>query len=210
MQGILAGFVTGLGLIVAIGAQNVFVLRQGISRRNVFPVALTATLCDAVLISVGVAGVGTIIASVQWMALLAGIGGAVFLIGYGLVSLRSAVLEVSADWDPPATEVRSARWAVGATLAISLLNPHVYLDTVVLLGGIGGQLPAEGRIAFTVGAVIASTAWFFSLAFGARTLAPWFRRPTVRRALDLFVAVVMFTVAGFLVLDLLAGPAGTR
>lgn len=203
MQGTLAGFVTGLGLIVAIGAQNVFVLRQGIARRNVFTVALTAALCDAVLITVGVAGVGSIVASTEWLAQLTGIGGALFLIGYGVLSLRSAFGRIAPAWDAPDKEPKSARFAVGATLAVSLLNPHVYLDTVVLLGGIGGQLPLAGRVAFAVGAVGASVVWFFALAFGARTLAPWFRRHVVRRALDLFVAGVMFSVAGFLVVDLL-------
>lgn len=203
MQGLLAGFVTGLGLIVAIGAQNVFVLRQGIARRNVLAVALTAALCDAVLITVGVAGVGSAVASTEWLARATGAGGALFLVGYGLLSLRSAFGEEAREWDAGDEGPRSVRWAVGATLAISLLNPHVYLDTVVLLGGIGGRLPPEGRTAFAVGAVTASAAWFFALAFGARTLAPWFRQPVVRRALDLFVAGVMFAVAGLLVADLL-------
>lgn len=204
MQGVLAGFVTGLGLIVAIGAQNVFVLRQGIARRNVLAVALTAALTDAVLITVGVAGVGSIVASTEWLARATGIGGALFLIGYGALSLRSALGTAAPSWEAPDETPTSARFAVGATLAVSLLNPHVYLDTVVLLGGIGGQLPLEGRAAFTVGAVTASIVWFFGLAFGARTAAPWFRRQMVRRGLDLFVAGVMFTVAGFLVADLLS------
>ncbi|MEX2534001.1 MAG: LysE/ArgO family amino acid transporter [Trueperaceae bacterium] len=206
MQSLVFGFVTGLGLIVAIGAQNVFVLRQGIARRNVLPVAATAALVDAVLISVGVAGVGSVVASAEWLARLAGIGGALFLVGYGLVALRSAFGKTAPEWHTGDLKPRSARRAVGATLAISLFNPHVYLDTLVLLGGIGGQLEPGGRVAFTVGAVIASVVWFFSLAYGARTLTPWFPRPVVRRALDVFVAGVMFTVAGYLVLGLLPEP----
>ena len=204
METLLAGFMTGLGLIVAIGAQNVFVLRQGIARRNVLAVALTAIACDAVLITVGVGGVGTAVASTEWLARATGIGGALFLVVYGFMSLRSAFGNAAPEWDAIDAKPRSARLAVGATLAVSLLNPHVYLDTVVLLGGIGGRLPLEGRAAFTVGAVAASTVWFLGLAYGARTLAPWFRRPVVRRALDLFVAAVMLTVAGLLVVDLLS------
>lgn len=193
---------TGFGLIVAIGAQNIFVIRQGVARRNAFAVATTATICDALLIVAGVAGVGAIVASRPWLAATAGVGGAIFLLVYGGLALRDAVRNEPSDWEslPVAS---GARGAVAATLAISLLNPHVYLDTVVLLGGIGGQFPAADRTAFAVGAVTASTLWFYGLAFGARALGPLFRLPVARRGLDLFVAVVMFALALFLLRELL-------
>ena len=188
------GFVTGLGLIVAIGAQNAFVLRAGIGRRQVLAVAATAAACDAALIAVGVAGIGSVLAASPTFSLLMGIGGAAFLIVYGVTALRSALRRTATDWGS-APGLGSARAAIMATLAVSLLNPHVYLDTVVLLGGIGGRLPAEARFAFAFGAMSASLTWFFALAFGARALAPAFARPGVGRGLDVFVAVVLFTVA---------------
>lgn len=203
MTTLLYGFLTGFGLIVAIGAQNVFVLRQGIARRHVFAVAGTAAVCDVVLIVVGVAGVGSAVAASPLLARLAGIGGTLFLLVYGVLSLRSALRGTSVDLGAPTRAVSGGRAAVGAALAVSLLNPHVYLDTVVLLGGIGGQLAGAERLRFTLGAVSASLLWFFGLAYGAQRLAPLFRRPTAARALDLFVAVVMFSVAALLISELL-------
>ena len=197
------GFLTGLGLIVAIGAQNVFVLRRGVARRHVFAVASTAALCDAALIVLGVAGVGSFIASLPWLATTTALGGALFLVVYGLLALRNAVVGTAVALSTPDAGAGSALRAVGATLAVSLLNPHVYLDTVVLLGGVGGQLEAQERVGFAAGAVSASVLWFFSLAYGARTLAPLFRRRAATRLLDLFVALVMFSVAAFLVRELL-------
>lgn len=204
IQSVVAGLLTGLGLIVAIGSQNVFVLRQGLTRRHVFAVAATATLCDAALVTIGVAGLGSAIASVGWLAQLTAIGGIAFLTGYGILSLRNSLRSSGLDWEATGTGQGSTSLAVSATLAVSLLNPHVYLDTVVLLGGIGGQLPAEARTWFTIGAVAASAIWFFSLSFGARALAPLFRKAAAQRLLDLFVATVMFAVAAFLAWELLA------
>lgn len=194
----LTGLVTGFGLIAAIGPQNVFVIRQGVARSNVFLVALTATLCDAALITVGVAGLGAAIAAIPWLATATAIGGALFLLVYGALALKNALRGEVQVITTSTENKQTARAAVLATLAISLLNPHVYLDTVVLLGGIGGQFDAAGRIAFTSGAVVASTTWFFGLAYGARALAPVFAKPIAQRILDLIVTIIMFTVAFFL------------
>ena len=195
VNALLAGLVTGFGLIVAIGAQNVFVLRQGLARHHALAVALTATLCDVALITVGVAGIGSLIASTPWLAVAAAVGGALFLLVYGVLALRRALSPEPIE--PSASPVASGgvQTAVGATLAVSLLNPHVYLDTVVLLGGIGSQLPAGDRALFTVGAVVASALWFFGLALGARALSPLFSKPLAIRLVDAFVALVMFGVA---------------
>lgn len=201
----ITGFFTGLGLIAAIGPQNVFVIRQGVARSNVFAVALTATLCDAVLIVIGVAGLGAAISSVPWLATATALGGAAFLIVYGAIALKNALKSEVAVVQDGSAATQSARNAVLATLAISLLNPHVYLDTVVLLGGIGGQLDEDGRTAFTIGAVVASTLWFFGLAYGAKALAPVFQRPLTQRILDIFVAAIMFVVAFFLLRDVFFG-----
>lgn len=198
------GLLTGLGLIVAIGAQNAFVIRQGVRRRHVFTVAAIGTVCDVALIALGVAGVGTLIAQNVWLARIAAWGGAAFLIGFGALAAWNAIRpdhkgldDAEADLDGLAT-ARSRAAAVSAMLAVSLLNPHVYLDTVVLLGSIGGQLSLDGRIAFFLGAAIASTVWFFGIAYGAQALSPLFRRPAMSRGLDGFVAIVMWVIAGLL------------
>lgn len=199
LQDSFSGFITGLGLIAAIGPQNVFIIRQGVARNHVFAVALTAVLCDAVLIWLGVAGLGSAVATISWLATATALGGAAFLLVYGFLALQSALRGSATTWSGVAEgSSGTARTAVLATLAISLLNPHVYLDTVVLLGGIGGQLDAAGRTAFTAGGISASVVWFFGLAFGARALAPVFRKPVTQRLLDAFVAAVMFGVAFFL------------
>ena len=194
------GFVTSLGLIVAIGAQNAFVLRAGVAGRQVLAVAVTASACDAALIAIGVAGVGTALAASETLSRLTALGGAAFLIVYGGNALRDAFRRTARDWGE-AQGLATVGAAVAATLAITLLNPHVYIDTVVLLGGIGGRLDPGARVAFALGAATASVIWFFSLAFGARALAPFFRRPRVARALDAFVAAVLFTVAAGLIVD---------
>jgi L-lysine exporter family protein LysE/ArgO len=202
VSALIAGLLTGLGLIAAIGAQNVFVLRQGLAKRHAVAVAATATVCDAFLIIAGVAGVGGFVAGVASLARFAAIGGAAFLVVYGVLALRNAVRLEPVDWGVVPASGGSTRLAIGATLAVSLLNPHVYLDTVVLLGGIGGQFPAGERSAFALGAVTASAVWFFGLALGAGALAPLFGRPAARRGADLFVAVVMFSLATFLLREL--------
>jgi len=196
------GFGLGAGLIVAIGAQNAFVLRQGLAQQQVLLTALVCVLCDAALITLGVAGFGGLVSSSARLSAVATWGGALFLIVYGFQAFRAALnprgLEVQNG------EVLSRREAVTTTLAVSLLNPHVYLDTVVLLGSIGGQFEGSARALFGVGAVTASSVWFFSLAYGATRLGPLFRRPLSWRVLDVLIGVVMWSVAASLVRDALA------
>ena len=173
---------TGLGasLIIAIGAQNAFVLRQGIRRDHVLAVVATCILCDWALIAAGAAGFGALIGAFPLVTRIAGWGGAAFLAVYGAMALRSALKPaVLQAQDPPAPAVAptapaaatTVRAAVVATLAISLLNPHVYLDTVVLLGGLAAQYGPALRVWFALGAMIASAVWFAGLGFGARLLA---------------------------------------
>ncbi len=199
-----AAFFRGLGLgaslIVAIGAQNAFVLRQGLRREQAVLVAAICTACDAVLISCGALGAGSLLARLPVLARLTSLGGALFLLCYGLRAFRSAQhpgsLEVSAAASPRGSVVVS-------TLSVSLLNPHVYLDTVVLVGGISAQYAALSRLFFTAGAVSASCLWFFSLALGAARLAPLFRRPRAWQVLDCFVGTVMWAIAVSLLLPFL-------
>lgn len=194
----LQGLGMGASLIVVIGAQNAFVLAQGIRGRHRLVVALTCALCDALLIALGVAGVGTLITAQPTLLNLAAWGGALFLIGYGWRSLKHALkphqLEADGSRQGPAT----ARAALMTTLALSLLNPHVYLDTVVLLGSLSAQHGQPGNIWFGFGAMTASFAWFFGLCFGARWLSPLFQKPVSWRLLDGFTCAVMWLIAASL------------
>jgi L-lysine exporter family protein LysE/ArgO len=201
------GFVLGAGLIVAIGAQNLYVLRQGLKRRFVFTVALACAAIDAALIVVGVGGVGTLIAGNLTLTQAAAWGGALFLFVYGALALRAAIRPRPATTDPSVGGIHRETLAgvLGAVAAFSLLNPHVYLDTVVILGGLGAQYPADQRAAFAGGATFASFLWFFALAYGARVAAPVFTRPAAQRGLDLFVWVVMWSIASGLVWNEVAG-----
>lgn len=194
----LQGFGLGAGLIIAIGAQNAFVLRQGLLRRYVFVTALLCTLCDATLIALGVGGLGTLIAQAPTLTAIATWGGAAFLLWYGLRSFRAA-LRPSALNAAGATGTTSLRATVLTVLAFSLLNPHVYLDTVVLVGSIGARYPADQRGTFALGAMLASLIWFFGLAYGAAWLAPLFQRPIAWRILDAIIGGVMWTIAASLV-----------
>ncbi|GAB5433290.1 MAG: LysE/ArgO family amino acid transporter [Epibacterium sp.] len=190
---LMAGFGLGFSLILAIGAQNAFVLRQGIRGQHVLPIVLTCALSDALLITAGVAGFGTLTSALPWFEPVMRIGGALFLTGYGLRSLRSA-------WTGGAALLtegqggQTALWpAVLTCLAFTWLNPHVYLDTVVLLGAISAQYTPAW--VFGLGAVTASFVFFFTLGYGARLLAPIFARPRAWQVLDALIGVVMLALA---------------
>ena len=193
------GFGMGGGLIVAIGAQNAYVLSQAVRRNFLLIIPLICIVCDAVLIIAGVSGVGTMVASNPQLTGLATWGGAAFLFWYGARALRSALRGSRLEADQAAAPTLKA--AVAATLAVTLLNPHVYLDTVILLGSISGQYDHSGRVLFAAGAISASILWFFSLSFGGRMLAPLFKRPLAWRVLDGLVCTVMWVIAGSLVLN---------
>ncbi|MCB1365297.1 MAG: amino acid transporter [Rhodobacteraceae bacterium] len=193
---ILSGFALGFSLILAIGAQNAFVLRQGLRGEHVFWVCLTCALSDALLIAAGVAGFGTLAGLAPWFAPLMRWGGAGFLAWYGAASLLSA-------WRGGAA-LRAAGGAgagLAATLATVLaftwLNPHVYLDTVVLIGSVSAQY--ADRAGFALGAVLASFVFFFSLGYGARLLAPLFARPRAWQVLDALIGLTMWAIAAKLI-----------
>ncbi|MCW5851301.1 MAG: amino acid transporter [Anaerolineae bacterium] len=192
------GFGVSAALIIAIGAQNAFVLQQGLRRSYLFVSALTCALCDAVLISLGVGGFGAVIASTPWLTLLATWGGALFLLLYGWRSFRSAMQSNSLSVQGELAAL-SLRATVLGLLAVSLLNPHALLDTVVLIGSVGAQYPAQQRAAFALGAMLASLTWFFSLAYGAARLAPLFQKPLAWRVLDLCVGCLMWGIAASLI-----------
>ncbi|WP_442880031.1 LysE/ArgO family amino acid transporter [Aurantimonas sp. A2-1-M11] len=184
------GFALGLGLIVAIGAQNAFVLERGLVRNHVLAVVLVCALADAALIAAGVAGLGTLITGAPDLVRLVTLGGAAFLAVYAALALRRTL-------HPDAMAVRggrsmSRRAAVGVVLGLTFLNPHVYLDTVVLLGSLSARYEqAAERTAYAGGAMLASAVWFATLGYGARLLAPVFVRPAAWRVLDGLIAAVM-------------------
>ncbi|MFC4667362.1 LysE/ArgO family amino acid transporter [Seohaeicola nanhaiensis] len=192
----LSGFLLGLSLILAIGAQNAFVLRQGLLRQHVFAVCFSCALSDAILIAVGVAGFGIAAGSVTWIAETMRWGGAAFLTVYGLLSLRRAWSNTSA-LAVSDTAGRGLSSTILTVLAFTWLNPHVYLDTLVLVGSISSQ--AEYPALFGCGAVAASFAFFFSLGYGARLLAPVFAYPAAWRIFDLAIGLTMFAIAAGLV-----------
>ncbi len=194
----LQGFGTGGGLIVAIGAQNAFVLSQGVRRNHHLVIAAICIICDAVFITAGVAGFGSVISANTTLSHWVTWGGAGFLIFYGLGSLRSALKGGRLDTNDQT--VRSLRAAIIATLAVTLLNPHFYLDTVVLLGSVSSQFQGDHRLYFWTGAVSASTLWFISLSLGGQMLAPLFRKQLSWRILDTLVCATMWTIAGSLVM----------
>lgn len=191
MNSALLGFAASLSLIVAIGAQNAFVLRQGIRNEYVLPVVILCAASDLALIIAGVAGVGALVTSHPQLMTIARYGGAVFLIGYGLLAARRAmrteVMTPSADGPARLSAVLST------CLALTFLNPHVYLDTVVLLGTLANR-QGEGRWMFAAGAAVASATWFFGLGFGARRLAGLFATPRTWRVLDGLIAVTMIAL----------------
>ena len=189
-----AGFVSGAGLLIAIGAQNAFVLRQGLQRRHVALVVAVCALSDMALILSGVAGMGLLVR--QWPELLQWLRwcGAAFLAGYGLLAAQRAWRGHSALAAQSGGETHWQR-VLWACLGFTFLNPHTYLDTVVLLGALGNQQGEEGRWLFGAGAITASLLWFFALAYGARLLSPLFRRPVAWRVLDSLIALTLLTLA---------------
>ncbi|MCB1343486.1 MAG: amino acid transporter [Pseudooceanicola sp.] len=189
---LISGFFLGFSLILAIGAQNAFVLRQGLRRSHVFAICLTCAVSDAVLITAGVAGFGVLSQSLPWLGEVLRWGGAAFLLAYGALSLKRAWTGSSAmAADGPDT---GRLWpALLTVLAFTWLNPHVYLDTVMLVGSVSAQ--SEHPALFGLGAVCASFVFFFSLGYGARLLAPLFARPRAWQLLDLAIALTMFALA---------------
>jgi L-lysine exporter family protein LysE/ArgO len=196
LSAFLTGFILGFSLILAIGAQNSFVLRQGLMGRHVFTVALFCSLSDAVLISIGVAGISIFLNNYidlvsDW---LFGIS-AIWLAGYGLLRLKDAVIGKSI-LIAENSSVNGLASTLSFLVVLTFANPHVYLDTVVLIGSVSQQFPDNNtKLSYVLGASIASFVFFFSLAYGAKFLSPVMQRPIAWRLLDSFIAFVMFGLA---------------
>ena len=192
---ILPGLVTGLSLIIAIGAQNAFVIRQGLTRRFVFEVAVVSATLDATLILLGTGGLGAVIQAVPMLFDIVRWFGVAYLVWFGIQSIRRAFATETMSLDGDSA---TSRWGIVlSTVTFSLLNPHVYLDTVIFLGSVANQF-GDDRWWFALGACIASFVWFFGIAYGARGLARYVTKPVFWRVLDSIIAVTMFTIAAIL------------
>ncbi|GMA29359.1 LysE/ArgO family amino acid transporter [Arenivirga flava] len=190
---ILTGFASGAGLIIAIGSQNAYLLRQGLRREHVLPLVLICAISDALLIVLGALGVGALVSAAPWALQVLRWAGAAFLVGYGLLAARRALRpQALLPGEQPRTRLGVAALTM---LALTWLNPHVYLDTVLLLGSLGAAHGDPGRWLFAAGAAAASLAWFALLGFGARALGRFFARPGAWRVLDGLIAVTMLALA---------------
>ena len=203
----LEGIALGASLIIAIGPQNAFVIQQGILRQHVFLAAFVCTLVDVVLIIVGAAGFGTLIAIIPSLKTYFLWGGILFLMGYGTLSLISSFKhpsdEDSLGKNESGYSTKNRKSIIITAAGFSLLNPHVYLDTVILLGGLAAQYEIPERNYFAFGAIMASVVWFYGIGYGATLVAPWFESSRGKRILDLVIAMIMFVLAFVLMLNML-------
>ena len=198
------GFLLSLSLIMAIGAQNIFVIKQVIAKNNIFFVCLVCFLCDFVLMFAGIFGVGKIFASNKFLSIFMALAGIVFVLFYGIMSLISAFKDKTSLGFQAQNLRFSIPKTIALTLGITLLNPHVYLDTVFIIGASALTLGFEQKIIFAIGCVSASFLWFFGLGYGAFWLSPLLSRPKTAKFIDIFTAVIMFLVAFGLIKFLIA------
>ncbi|MDE0741972.1 MAG: LysE/ArgO family amino acid transporter [Candidatus Poseidoniia archaeon] len=202
MLAFISGFLISISLILALGPQNVFVMRQGLLRSHVFAACLVCSISDALLIGAGVLGVGLFLSEMEELAIWMSIGASIFLIFYGCLRIKSAL-------NPKGLEVGDNEsqdlWpTILAGLAFTYLNPHVYVDTLFLIGGASSSYAGDEKLMFGIGAATASFVFFFSLGYGAKRLSPILNNPESWKIIDLFIAGVMFTVAGILMFPYLS------
>jgi L-lysine exporter family protein LysE/ArgO len=194
MKPFLEGCGTSAALIIAIGAQNAFVLKQGILKRHVFITALFCSLADSLLIALGVLGIGELLSLRPILVDIAKWGGILFLVGYGARSFRAAFTNHGLTPDK-ASHQKGLKWLLMSLFVVSFLNPHALLDAMVLLGSISAKFCAEERPFFALGAILTSVVWFFSLSYGARFLAPLFANPKAWKVLDFLIGCMMWILA---------------
>lgn len=193
---LLQGLILGAGMIIPIGAQNAHVLSHGIKRNHHFLAATICMLCDVILIALGVFGGAKLIATSPTLVTIISWGGIIFLLTYAGLSFRQVWQNNYEENQQLANELKHKPWLVIiATLSVTLLNPHVYLDTVMILGSVGGQFQGHERIAFAVGTMLASIIWFYSLAGAAAKMSPWLNQARVKRSIDMVVGVIMCAIA---------------
>jgi L-lysine exporter family protein LysE/ArgO len=199
---LLQGFGLGASMIIPIGAQNAYVLNQGIKRNHHLTTATICSVLDVIFISLGIFGGGAVLSQNETLLTVVTLGGIAFLTFYGLLSLKSAVQTNKASESKRQVVERGRRAVILGALAVTVLNPHLYLDTVVILGSIGGQFEGQDRISFALGTIMASFVWFYTLSIGAAKLGPTLSRPRVKQGIDIVVAIMMFTIALMLINEL--------
>ncbi|NOH80194.1 amino acid transporter [Vibrio sp. RE86] len=199
---LLQGFGLGASMIIPIGAQNAYVLNQGIKRHHHLTTATICSVLDIVFISLGIFGGGALLSQNETLLMLVTLGGIAFLVIYGTLSLKSAFASQAEESHFNQT-LRGKRAVILGALAVTVLNPHLYLDTVVILGSIGGQFEGQDRIAFAIGTMMASLVWFFSLSIGAAKLGPVLSKPKVKQGIDITVAIMMYVIALMLAKELI-------
>ncbi|MGR5513067.1 LysE/ArgO family amino acid transporter [Vibrio diabolicus] len=200
---LLQGFGLGASMIIPIGAQNAYVLNQGIKRNHHLTTATICSILDMIFISLGIFGGGAILSQNEILLTSVTLGGIAFLSFYGLLSLKRAFKSDSESESKGEVVARGRRTVILGALAVTVLNPHLYLDTVVILGSIGGQFEGHDRIAFALGTMMASFVWFYTLSIGAAKLGPTLSKPRVKKGIDIAVAVMMFTIAYILASELI-------
>ncbi|MCS0341643.1 LysE/ArgO family amino acid transporter [Vibrio diabolicus] len=200
---LLQGFGLGASMIIPIGAQNAYVLNQGIKRNHHLTTATICSILDMIFISLGIFGGGAILSQNEILLTSVTLGGIAFLSFYGLLSLKSVFKSDSDSESKGEVVARGRRTVILGALAVTVLNPHLYLDTVVILGSIGGQFEGHDRIAFALGTMMASFVWFYTLSIGAAKLGPTLSKPRVKKSIDIAVAVMMFTIAYILASELI-------
>ena len=189
----LEGFALSIGLILALGPQNVFVMRQGLMRSHVFAVCLACSVFDAVLITAGVLGMGSILSRIEGAEFIIAVGASIFLVSYGLLRIKSAMNPLGMTTEGEGENELAP--TIAAAAAFTFLNPHVYVDTLLLIGGTSSRYFGDERLAFGIGAATASFVFFFSLGYGARSLSEVLNKPEVWRYIDLSIATIMFIIA---------------
>lgn len=189
------GLILGAGMILPIGAQNSHILNHGIKRHHHFLVATICMICDVSLIALGIFGGAKLLSSSPLLMSIVSWGGILFLSVYGAMSFYQVWKNSYLSAQTLQKTASGTGVVVGSTLAVSLLNPHVYLDTVVILGGVGGQFIGYEKIAFAVGTMLASLIWFYTLAGTAAKLSPWLNKAKIKRRIDLLIGIIMFAIA---------------
>ncbi len=182
-------------MIIPIGAQNAYVLNQGIKRHHHLTTATICSVLDVIFISLGIFGGGALLSQNESLLIAVTLGGIAFLTGYGLLALKTAFKPSQQQESSSEITARGKRTVILGALAVTVLNPHLYLDTVVILGSIGGQFEGHDRLSFALGTMIASFVWFYSLSIGAAKLGPTLSKPAVKKGIDIVIAAMMFTIA---------------
>jgi len=190
----LQGVILGLGMIIPIGAQNAYILGQGINRNHHILAATLCIICDVALILAGIFGAGALIKRSEWLILFITWGGVIFLFLYGILSFKS-VIKNTYEASKNKASLKSMKAVIATTLAVTLLNPHVYLDTVMILGSVGGQFKGNAQLAFAAGTILASIIWFYGLATAAAKMGPLLAKPKVLRIIDFIVGCIMWFIA---------------